>query len=724
MNGEGPPGGAWGEAMVGHVWTPHSDLTVTSAASTKRQATAAAWHHFSDELRQKLSGPLHPELQKGMTADAIRETFKWCADQGEEVAETNDTIGKAHGSAHDWATDLNFQLAEIAEDGSSKIKQIQESKEPAPVKLGQIVDVVMEGQQRANAAAAPYTQNLFEAIQTVLDRRGIDKSARQFAQEHGIDTTGMLRSPGRETVTNQVQGILNGPDVPQTLPPADSSAAKFGNNPPPTAPPPEPAPANPLSAAKFGNNPPPTAPPPEPAPANPLSAAKFGNNPPAPPAPNVPASGPLPAPRVPGAPMPAPAAMGSSPGPPVAAGLTPTSLTPSNPITGNLAPGTATPLSALTGTVPQTPVEPQVPPASPVGPQPPVAPTLPSAATIPAFATPQPAHAPVVDTPPAPPPPPVEHTTSFVVPSAPMTPPPVLPPTPAGPLPAYGADIRPPIAAASVPTAPASPQAPATPTSAPLNPSAGAGGVAQPVIRQPAAVPSLQPTPAGVGEQAVVATGGGAAAGAASAQASAQARLQRLVDFVARQEPRLRWSAGDRPDGTTVLVTDLASGWIPPDIDLPSGVELLDPARRRGDIEALLGQVTVTAGYTPLHYLPPNDDEPIATSPRPRQGPVVEELGWELNRATNWRDGLPRLAHTLAVAASKGTGVIDKEVELLRERLGEVREQVMQSYHDGVDADAAVANWQLLAAIDALVASDKTGANYHFAWFQALTRDV
>jgi hypothetical protein len=228
-----------------------------------------------------------------------------------------------------------------------------------------------------------------------------------------------------------------------------------------------------------------------------------------------------------------------------------------------------------------------------------------------------------------------------------------------------------------------------------------------------------------VGEQAVVATAGGAAVGAASAQASAQARLQRLVDFVARQEPRLRWAAGDRPDGTTVLVTDLASGWIPPDIDLPSGVELLDPARRRGGIEALLGEVTVTASYTALHYLPPEDhNEPISTSRRARQAPVVEELGWELNRATNWRDGLPRLAHTLAVAASKGTGVIEKEGELLREHLGEVREQVMKSYQDGVDAAAAVGNWQLLAAIDALVASDNTGANYHFAWFQASTRDA
>jgi hypothetical protein len=219
-----------------------------------------------------------------------------------------------------------------------------------------------------------------------------------------------------------------------------------------------------------------------------------------------------------------------------------------------------------------------------------------------------------------------------------------------------------------------------------------------------------------------VVTASGAAAGAASAQATAQSRLQRLVDFVARQEPRLRWAAGERSDGTTVLVTDLASGWVPPGIEIPSVVTLLDPANRRGDIESLLGEVSTAAGFTPMHYLPdPGDDaDPIPTSPRPRQVPAVDELGWELGQATNWRDGLPRLAHTLAKAASGGTGVIDIEMEMLHEQLAALREQVLNSYPDDVDP-AAVANWQLLASIDTLAAADSVGANYHFAWFQALS---
>ncbi len=171
-----------------------------------------------------------------------------------------------------------------------------------------------------------------------------------------------------------------------------------------------------------------------------------------------------------------------------------------------------------------------------------------------------------------------------------------------------------------------------------------------------------------------------------------------------------------------MLVTDLASGWIPPAINLPLGVKLLEPAQRRSDLEALLGEVTAAASYTPIHYLPTEEvKDPVPTSPRARQGPVVDELGWELGQATKFRDGLPRLAHTLARAASAGTGILDNEIDVLRQALDTVRNQVLDSYPDNVEA-ATVGNWQLLAAIDALSSNDRTGANYHFAWFKALSQ--
>lgn len=259
-------------------------------------------------------------------------------------------------------------------------------------------------------------------------------------------------------------------------------------------------------------------------------------------------------------------------------------------------------------------------------------------------------------------------------------------------------------------------------SSAPVHPSAGQAGPAQPTVVRQAPQPAPPSSPSSLGTEAVAATATGAAAGAASANATARARLQRLVSAVARQQPRLAWAAGDRPDETTVLTTDLASGWIPPGIELPAAITLLSPERRRGDIETLLGEVTLATGYTPIHHVP-EEDEPITTSPRPRRLPEIDELGWELNQATQWRDGLPRLAHTLAKAATSGTGVLDKEVELLQTHLQEVSTRVLDSYPDSVDSHD-VGNWQLLAAIDALVAGDRTAANYHFAWFQACSTTI
>jgi hypothetical protein len=289
---------------------------------------------------------------------------------------------------------------------------------------------------------------------------------------------------------------------------------------------------------------------------------------------------------------------------------------------------------------------------------------------------------------------------------------------PVGPLPTYGSDLRPPTVAppAMAPSAPTH-----MPASAPVNPASGAGAATQPaVVRQAGATAGAPPPTAGLTENAVAAATVGATAGVASAQAAAQSRLVALVEAVARQEPRLRWAVGDRDDGTTVLATDLASGWIPPHVEIPSGIRLLSPAHRRGQIESLLGETTAAASWTPGHYLPAEKDiEPVPMWLRARQLPDVDDLNWELTQAANWRDGLPRLAHTLAKAGIAGTGILDTEADLLREHLEATAKKVLDSYPDELDS-GAIGNWQLLAAIDALVAARKTELNYHFAWFQAI----
>ncbi|WP_338067750.1 DUF5631 domain-containing protein [Mycobacterium shigaense] len=200
---------------------------------------------------------------------------------------------------------------------------------------------------------------------------------------------------------------------------------------------------------------------------------------------------------------------------------------------------------------------------------------------------------------------------------------------------------------------------------------------------------------------------------------SDSARLQRLLAFVVRQEPQLNWAVGDHADGTTVLVTDLAHGWVPPGIALPAGVRLLEPGRRFGKVVALLGEMTRAVTYTPGDRVGRAADfAPTDTSVQPRELPAVEDFGWELGRVTHWRDGLPRLVHTLAKAAAAGTGVVEEEADLLRVHLDTARYQVLTQYPE-VDP-ALLLNCLLLAATESSVAGDAISANYHFAWFQKL----
>jgi Family of unknown function (DUF5631)/Family of unknown function (DUF5632) len=197
-------------------------------------------------------------------------------------------------------------------------------------------------------------------------------------------------------------------------------------------------------------------------------------------------------------------------------------------------------------------------------------------------------------------------------------------------------------------------------------------------------------------------------------------RLERLLKFVARQEPGLRWAVGNREDGTRLLVTDLAHGWIPPGITLPSEVRLLGPDRRTGNAAALLGQITLSATYAPSDPLGWATDYDVAdTSSQPRELPAVDDLGWLLSEATHWRDGLPRMIHTMAKAGAAGTGILDAETDILRVYLDTSRYQLLAQYPD-VDAGLLL-NCLLLAATEGIATGNLVNANYHFAWFQMLS---
>ena len=206
----------------------------------------------------------------------------------------------------------------------------------------------------------------------------------------------------------------------------------------------------------------------------------------------------------------------------------------------------------------------------------------------------------------------------------------------------------------------------------------------------------------------------------AVASESDDERLRRLLAFVAHQEPRLNWAVGNRSDGIAVLVTDLAHGWIPPGITLPAGVRLLEPERRTGRLSALVGESTRTMTYAPGDSLGrPDDFAETTTSAQPRELPAVEDLGWELSQATHWRDGIPRMVHTLARAAATGTGVAEEEIDLLRVHLDTARYQLFTQYPDV--SPALLLNCLLLAATEGAVTEDPISANYHLAWFRKLS---
>jgi hypothetical protein len=275
-------------------------------------------------------------------------------------------------------------------------------------------------------------------------------------------------------------------------------------------------------------------------------------------------------------------------------------------------------------------------------------------------------------------------------------------------LPGYGAELRPPRGSA------APPPVSGAPTSAPVN-SAGTAGIAPTTMVRP------QPVHAVAAASGAVAAG--AVAGDKASRAAARNRLSRLLAAVVVQEPGLRWAVGERPNGTAVLVTDLAYGWIPPHVGIPAGVRLLEPGIRNADLTALLHDAVQLAAYDPTHarVIPADDEDPPPMSISARRTAAVEDLGWELTRATRWRPGLPRIVHTLARAGIARTGCLDSEIALLRDHLHAVGHDVLDDYPDAV-VPAAVGDWQLLAAVAALIDGSSMIANYHFAWFQARVR--
>ncbi len=156
----------------------------------------------------------------------------------------------------------------------------------------------------------------------------------------------------------------------------------------------------------------------------------------------------------------------------------------------------------------------------------------------------------------------------------------------------------------------------------------------------------------------------------------------------------------------------------PPHIRLPAHITLLEPAprRRHATVTDLLGTTTVAAAHHPHGYLSqPDPDTPALTGDRTaRIAPTIDELGPTLVETVRRHDTLPRIAQAVVVAATRNYGVPDNETDLLHHKTTEIHQAVLTTYpnHD----IATVVDWMLLAAINALIAGDQSGANYHLAW--------
>ncbi|WP_421845689.1 DUF5631 domain-containing protein [Mycobacterium sp.] len=701
------PPGQWSALLVGAWWTAPPDALTVAVAYWRQQADIK--RHEVTELRNQRS---RLSANKGRTAEDLLERYWQGEQQLETIAHQCDIKSCQNDRVADAINNLRDRLGEVAHSGNEEIDKILAGPGPMESKVAAVNAVIARANADAAHAGTNAMSNIVDATQRVLDGT-IGGDARSWLQQHGVS---LDKPPPAQPVT--ADDLKSQPAAYGSERLSAAASAK------------DPLALMSLTPTAFGRD--------LPAPgisapnSSPPQMTAFGNQLAAPSAPLSPSI--VPTTLTPSAPTPG-VGTPSLPVSPSSAGsgslLSPQSLGQS--FTAGMA--TGAPAGASAESVSAGAMQAASEPMAPATP-PPAAPAIPPPTVPTAGASGPPVldhggtasgHAPTAS-------PGFENSSGMttvapVVAGGPaagaVTP--LAGGTPPGPLPAYGSDLRPPVVAP--PAAPPTPSGPvsgaavaASPTSSP----AAGGSLLSPVGKTAA-------HPAGPGQAVggsypvagpVAAATAGAVAGDSSTRAADQERLRRIVNAVARQEPGLSWAAGLRDDRrNTLLVTDLAGGWIPPHVQLPAHVLLLEPADRNRDASAveLLGAVSESAAHHPHGYITEAGADAVKlTGDRTaRTLPTIDELGPTLVEAVRRRDGLPRVAQAVAVAAARNYGVPDNEAELLRERATEIRRSVLTAYphHDR----ANVADWMLLAAIMGLIEDSPTTANYHLAWASAAT---
>lgn len=728
MLGSAMPPGEYTPAILAGLWGSNG-AEVCHTSCGQRKGDENVQREYASTQRRIRTSVL--SQQKGVTAEDLMRAHNIAEVKHQGYADGHKAKAQGYETAADIGTQLRSDLKSIAAHADEQIKKVQQSKEKAPIKIAKITAIVTEARAEAIAKVAAATADTLAQVSRVLAETGQDKKAEDLVK--ALDVTHKIDMPPSEPnmskdgaglgsaaehkiprgVDDEIvkdsehhwaNTISNGDHAnPMTNGGGQISANGAGG------------PSTGTTSPGIGN------------------AAGIGIGAPAGGVPGggIPAGGGVPrVPSVPAASLPS----GGLPG-----GLS-QALNPGNVVKGlssavspeNLASGfqagmraggpAASQASSLSNALSgvggghASPAPVQNMPSGGASAAPLV--SMPHAAAPQEVAVAptaaQPAHA----APAAP--------ASYVAPvqAAPAAPlaggGAVGAGAGGGALPAYGSDVR---------VSPTSNLVPPSTGSAPIGgsvstaPSGGSGVGSPAVMRQAPATPAAGPSAPLASALAAPAAGAaaGAVAGTAARLTVEQGRCDDLVAAVARQEPRLRWGVSLRSDGTTLLVTDLAGGWIPPHVKTPEGVTLVNPqaamwAPRRPLVD-MLGENLFQSVYEPGTEIA---ESTVPMSDWVRHVEDVTDMRWALRKASEWRDGLPRLAHTMAKAWATNAGVRPIEIDQLREQLNATQTTVIGDYAGGVVNGHVLGNWMLLSAIDALVGGDNVSGTYHYRWFEAL----
>ncbi|WP_156628540.1 hypothetical protein, partial [Mycobacterium sp. 1274756.6] len=231
------PGGDFSKLLVGEHWPSELAVSDVVQASINRREVRSNFTSYSDQLLEIRSGAL--AKQSGQTADYLRSAFETGVQQARSTAEANEAKNHAYESAHSLATGLRAELSSIALDGESRIRAVQQSKKSMTSKVAEITEIIADSQTRANVKAAACASGILEAMQELLYKQEIDKSARQFSKECGSDTSLMFRGPDKAAITRQVRLILGQDEQPGPLTSEQLNVFQGGSEdrvPPPTTP--------------------------------------------------------------------------------------------------------------------------------------------------------------------------------------------------------------------------------------------------------------------------------------------------------------------------------------------------------------------------------------------------------------------------------------------------------------------------------------------------------